>query len=86
MQAYFQDFFRDFRQLSRESTYLLRLCLFVTLCLYGGASLCFFLAGRVGDYYALLMLSQELAALARPCVGLLGLAAMVFQWISGSSE
>jgi len=84
MQPYLQALYRDFRQLSRETVYLLRLSLFAALCLYAGAAACFFLAGRTGSYYDLLLLSQELAALARPCVGVLGLAAMVFQGLAGS--
>lgn len=79
-----RKFVLDYRHVSPAARYICQLTCMLVLSLFCGALAAFFLADRVGEYNSMIQLSQELIALARPCVGVMGLGALVVQAISSA--
>lgn len=69
----------DMKQMNPISKIIFKYGAVLVLALYVASVLTYCLAGRFGDYYGLMLLSEELALTARPCVFLIGIGALLFE-------
>lgn len=75
----FQKIKAQYQSLTRITKRLLQAALLLSAALYITAIVLFVIAGRHAAYFTCMQLSRELTAAVRPCLGVLGIGALLFE-------
>ena len=84
--AFIKGVFADYKHLSPASRYIFQLGGVLVGSLVLAAVFTYLLAENADNYAAMLWLSQELFAVVRPCLGVLGLGAIAFQAVASYNQ
>ena len=86
MQAVFKSFLESYKSLNKISRVFLHISFGIA---YSGLIACLIIelcAGRIGDYWTLLYLAEEIVQFARSAVSLTGLSAVVAAFLPVAEE